>query len=127
MAIVSNGSVSGRKQFSKDIFPVISHTGKLLAFPGTVQSKKGQAVALSFMLAVVVLLLALAFAYPVNQLTTMAMNSTSDIGGMDCSNVSIDDYTQAACWTMDIGQAYVIGGFIAIAGLIIGAKLLFSE
>ena len=90
-----------------------------------VMNKKGQTMALAFMLAVVVILLALAFAKPVNEMTTMAMNDTSAIGGMNCT-ATTDEFVKAACWTADIGQFYVIGGLLALAGVIIGARALFS-
>jgi len=92
---------------------------------GTMINNRGQAVALAFMLAIVVIILALAFAYPINQMTTLAMNETSEIGGMNCADTT-DNFVKAGCWTADIGQAYVIGGILAIAGIIIGARLLFQ-
>ena len=88
-------------------------------------NRKGQVVALAFMLAIVVIILALAWAKPVNELTTMAMNETSSIGGMNCTDTT-DNFVKAGCWTADIGQAYVIGGIIAIAGIIIAGRLLFQ-
>ena len=97
-------------------------------------NKKGQTVALAFMLAITVIVLALAFAYPLNQVTTSAMsdNATAIYGdnaeagnGMNCDTTT-DNFVKAGCWTADIGQAYVIGCILAIAGLIIGKRLLFT-
>jgi hypothetical protein len=90
-----------------------------------IKNKRSQTIALAFMLAIVVLILALAFVKPLNQMTTLAMNTTSEIGGMDCDN-TVDKFVKAGCITADIGQAYIIGGLISIAGLIIGARLLFE-
>ena len=89
-----------------------------------VKHKKGQAgnYAVAFMLAVCLILLGLALAPSVNQITTQSMNSTN----MDCDNSSISDFTKAGCITADIGQAYFIGGLIALAGLIIAARIIFQ-
>ena len=98
------------------------------------KQNKAQAGALVFMLAVVVVILALAFVKPVNQITTSAMseNATEIYGdysetgrGLNCSG-TITDFTKAGCWTADIGQAYFIWAVLAFAGVIIGAKVLFD-
>jgi hypothetical protein len=72
-----------------------------------------------FMLAVVVIILALALAYPVNESNSLARTE------MNCSGTT-DDFVSAGCLISDIGQAYFVGGLLAIAGLLIGAKVLFS-
>lgn len=82
-------------------------------------NKKGQAAVLAFMLAVTTIILALAWAYPVNEATTNAQTS------MNCSGTT-DDFVKAGCWVNDIGQAYFIGGIIAIAGVIILGRALFT-
>ncbi len=89
-------------------------------------NRKGQVAVFLFMIATVIIILALSFAYPVNQMTTNAMNTTSEIGGMDCSNPSISDFTKAACWTMDISQGYFIGGLLALAGIAIAARIAWG-
>lgn len=92
-------------------------------------NNKAQASALAFMLAVVIIILGLSFAIPVNQVTSDAMNKTNsigEVGGMDCSNSSISDFQKAGCWVTDIGQGYFIGGIIAIAGLVIAAKIIYE-
>jgi hypothetical protein len=93
-----------------------------------VMNNQGQigSYAIMFMLAVVVVILGVSLAFPVNQMTTNAMNKTSVIGGMDCTNSSISDYTKAACWTADMGQAFFIGSLIAIAGAAIAARVLIQ-
>ena len=88
-------------------------------------NNKAQASVLVFMIAVVVIILALALAYPVNQMTTNAMNETSEIGGMNCTSTT-DDFVKAGCWVVDLGQGYFIGGLLALAGLIIGARLIMQ-
>jgi hypothetical protein len=81
------------------------------------------------MLAIVIIICALAFAPVVNNITGSAMNKTNEFGeqgGMDCTNTTISDFQKAACWTIDIGQFYFIGGLIALAGIVIGARILWG-
>ena len=92
-------------------------------------NNKAQASAVAFMLAVVIIILALAFAFPLNDITTKTMNKTNEfgqLGGLDCTNSSISDFQKATCWTVDIGQGYFIGGLIAIAGMIIVARVMWG-
>ena len=91
-----------------------------------INNRKAQSAVLAFMIAVVIIFLALAFAWPVNQMTTMAMNETSQIGGMNCTGTT-DNFVKAGCWITDIGQSYFIGGLLALAGVAIAARLIFSE
>jgi len=91
-------------------------------------NNKGQAALYVFMLAIVVIILGLTFAYPINQITTDAMNETNsigEVGGMNCTGTT-DNFVKAACWTIDIGQAYFIGGLLALAGVIIAARIIWG-
>lgn len=97
-------------------------------------NNKAQASALVFMIAIVVIILALAWVKPINQVTTSAMSEnateiygdSADTGlGMNCSG-TITDFTKAGCWVTDIGQAYFIWGVIAFAGAIAAAKIFFE-
>ena len=81
--------------------------------------------AVAFMLAIVIIVMGVSLAHPVNEVTTMAMNETSTIGGMNCS-ATTDDFMKAGCWTMDIGQAFFIGSLLALAVVIIAARIIFS-
>ena len=81
--------------------------------------------AVAFMLAIVIIIIGVSLAHPVNEVTTMAMNETSSIGGMNCTS-TVDDFTKAGCWTMDIGQAFFIGSLIALGGVIISARIIFQ-
>ena len=81
--------------------------------------------AVAFMLAIVIIIIGVSLAHPVNEVTTMAMNETSSIGGMNCTSTT-DDFMKAGCWTMDIGQAFFIGSLIALAGVIISARIIFQ-
>ena len=90
---------------------------------------KAQLAPVAFMMAVVIVILALAFMFPLNELVTSVMGNAFNGGeagsGLDCS-VTTNDFVKATCWVMDIGQAYFIGGLLALAGIIIGAKIMFS-
>ena len=91
-------------------------------------NNKGQAVFLAFMIAIVIILLALAFVPAVNQTTSDAMNETNsigEVGGMNCTGTG-DDFVKAACWTVDLGQGAFIGMLLALAGVLIGARLLWE-
>ena len=82
-------------------------------------NNKAQISMILFMLAVVIIILAIAFIYPIYEGTTNASNS------MTCSTTT-DDFVKAACWVADLNMAYFIGGIIAMAGVMIGAKLVIS-
>jgi hypothetical protein len=90
---------------------------------------KAQISIVAFMLAVVIIILGLSFAFPVNEATTNAMNETSsslgETGGMNCTGTT-DDYVTATCWIADIGQAYFIGSIFALAGLVIAARVIWG-
>ena len=87
---------------------------------------KAQISIYGFMLMIIIVLLVLAFAFPVYQITTYAMNESSSVGGMNCSSATVDDFTKAACWVVDFGMGYYVGALLAFAGIIIGAKIIFS-
>ena len=76
--------------------------------------------ALAFMLAVTTIILALAWAFPVNESTSNAATS------MDCSNSSISDFTKAGCLVSDMGQGFFIGSIMAVAGIVIAGRVIFG-
>ena len=88
-------------------------------------NKSGQASVLTFMIAIVIIILALAWAVPVNEMTNLALNESSEIGGMNCT-ATTDNFVKAGCWVADIGQAYYIGAVLALAGVIIAARLIYG-
>lgn len=95
-------------------------------------NKKAQAgnYAVAFMLVVTIIILALSFAFPLNELTNSARNETFNGGevgsGMNCSSSILDDFTNAGCLVSDLGQGYFIGSMMAIAGIIIAARVIFT-
>ena len=86
--------------------------------------------AIAFMIAVAVIILALAFAPSVNEITTDARNETAfngEVGsGMNCSSSVLDDFTNAGCLVSDMAQGFFIGGIMAIAGIVIAARVVFG-
>ena len=94
-----------------------------------IMNNKAQVSVVAFMLAIVIVILALSFAFPVNEITTDAQqNGTNlgEVGGMQCNNASISDYNKVTCWISDIGQAYFIGAMFALAGVVIAARVIWG-
>jgi uncharacterized protein (UPF0333 family) len=83
-------------------------------------NKRGQVVFVTLMIAMVVIVLALAFAFPVKEATTNARSS------MDCGNTSISNFNKAGCLASDLTLFYVIGGMIFIAGVVMTARIVFK-
>ena len=88
-------------------------------------SNKAQLSVVAFMVAIAIIILALAFMPSINLLSTNAQNETSEIGGMNCT-ATTDDFVKAACYTADITQFWFIGGLVALAGILISAKIIFG-
>ena len=82
--------------------------------------KKAQAFFLTFMLGVTIIVLALAFAPGLSSHLVEMRNSDN----MDCGNSSISTVDKTTCVVADISGFYIIGGLIAIAGTVIGARLI---
>ena len=92
-------------------------------------NNKAQVSMVAFMLAIVIIILGLSFAFPVNESTTNAMNETDsslgEVGGLNCTGTT-DNYVKATCWVTDIGQAWFIGAILAMAGLVIAARVIWG-
>lgn len=89
--------------------------------------RKGQAVFLSLMLGIVILVLALAFAPALRQFTSEARAPTTTTSvGLDCSNSSISDFDKSTCVLVDLNLPYFILGVIGIAFIVILAKIAFG-
>lgn len=90
-----------------------------------IKNKKGQLFFFTLMLATVVIILTLALAPAILTFTSDARNAT--INGnpaLDCNNNSISDFDNAACIVTDLTLPYFLGIMIAIAGAMIGARLI---
>jgi len=90
-------------------------------------NKSGSVVVYTLMLGMIIIILALALAPPVQDFIDGAMNESSgDTQGLDCNNESISNFDKAACVSIDISLFYFIGALIFIGGLIITSKVVFS-
>jgi len=91
-------------------------------------NKRGQVLMYSFMLGLLILVLALAFTQPVKEQIDSIRNTTTLEGtaGLDCANSSISDYDKGACVVSDLITFHFIGGLIFVAGAILTAKLIFQ-
>lgn len=88
-------------------------------------NKHGAVFFLKMMIAIVVIILALAFAPVVKQFADTARNSTTETQiGLDCSNSSISDFDKANCLYVDYQQPLFIGFLVFLAGAIIVARLI---
>ena len=91
-------------------------------------NKRGQVAIYALMLSVVVVILGLAFAPVIQQFTGFTRgNSTSEfVQGLDCTNESISDFNKGTCVFEDLKSPYFFFVVITCAGIIIGAKILWS-
>ncbi len=90
-------------------------------------NKKGSVVIYGLCLGLLIIILALALAPVVKNLTDGARNETSgDTVGLDCDNDSISNFDKGACVATDLTLFYFIGSLIFIGGLIITSKIVFG-
>jgi len=90
-------------------------------------NNSGQAIFFTFMIAVVVIVLAIAFAYPLKQHYENVMGANTDTNaGLDCQNSSISEFQKAQCIITDASMPFFIFALLGIAGLIIAAKVVFA-
>ena len=90
-------------------------------------NNRGQLVIYSFMLGIIILILALALAPPVKEFVDNSRNETDgDLVGMDCSNESISSFQKAGCLATDLTLFYFIGTLVFMAGAIMGARVLLG-
>ena len=88
-------------------------------------NNRGQAIFYTFMIAIVVVLLAMSLSPIVGSFVNDARGPSSETAvGLDCSNESISDYQKSQCVLTDAATPYYFYGMIAIGLLIIGAKVI---
>lgn len=93
--------------------------------------KKASVMIYAMMVGIVIIILALALAPAVRDITYEARNATTIVngvekGGLDCSNSSISNYDKATCVVVDMNLFYFIGTLILIGGLIVTARVMFG-
>lgn len=90
------------------------------------RNKRGQAIFFTLMLAVTVIILALALAFPVKEAIDNTTNNSGNslVSNLDCNNDSISNFDKGACVITDISMAYFIGGLLFLVGSILTAKVL---
>ena len=76
-------------------------------------NKKGQTVFVALMIGVVLIILALALAFPVNQVTT---DSRVDL---NCSNTTLDYQDKANCVVVDSFNPLWVGTILGLAGIVL--------
>ena len=91
-----------------------------------IEGNKGQLVFYTFMVSVIVLVLALAFMGPVQTFTTTAMANDTGSGGLNCTTAGMDIYYQSTCIVTDLTLPLFIGALLTFAGIIIGARVMFA-
>jgi hypothetical protein len=92
-------------------------------------NSKGQVVLFSLMMGLILIILAIAFTSPLTQYIGGFRNTTNDIGefsGLDCDNSSISDFQKATCLISDLTVPYFIGIVLALAGIVIGARIIIG-
>ena len=85
-----------------------------------VLNAKGQALFFSFMLGLVIIILALALAGPVKN----HMDDIRSTDNLNCSSTTISDYDKAACVVTDLSIFHFVGGLIFIGGAVLVAKII---
>lgn len=80
-------------------------------------NRKGQVLFYTLMLSALLLVLGLAFASPIKQFITTAMNE------MNCSSADLDDGAKATCYGYDILLFFSIGLFLVLSIVVLGAKI----
>ena len=78
-------------------------------------NKKGSAIIVYLMIAIIFLVLAMEMADPLGETSGEAMNDTQ----LNCSTTT-DDQTKAVCTQIDLYQPLYVGLIISLAGLLIG-------
>lgn len=90
-------------------------------------NNKGQVFFLTFMIGITIIILGLALAPAIKSFADDARApSTNTAVGLDCANTTISDFDKGNCVLVDTINPYFIGMLIAIAGAIIGARLLYG-
>ena len=85
-------------------------------------NNKGQVAIVMIMFAIVIFILAMAIAPAIKQSTDTARNEAN----LNCSEEGISTFDKVTCIASDMTLFYFIGGMIAIAGIIVFARIAFG-
>lgn len=86
-------------------------------------NNKGQIpIFFTLMLGITIIVLALAFAPVVKEF----VDDARDVNSLGCNNSTISTFDKATCIVADVSTFGFIGGLLMLAGVIIGARLVFS-
>ncbi len=83
-------------------------------------NKKGSVQLLGLMLGMVIVVMALALAGPLQEVNSVARS------GYDCGNSSISNFDKGACLITDLTMPYYIWALLLLAIVIMGAKFVFG-
>ena len=81
-------------------------------------NNRGQVIFFTFMVGIVVIILALAFAPGIKTQVDTIRNSDN----LDCSNSSISDFDKVTCTAADLTIFYFVIGVIVLGGVVISAR-----
>ena len=89
-------------------------------------NNKAQTILYGMMVGLVILILALALAFPVQDSIEKAKNQTDgDTIGMNCSTTT-DNFVKAGCYMSDVSSFSFIGVLIFIGGGFVAARVMFN-
>ena len=84
------------------------------------KNKRGQTLMVALMIGIFVFMMAMVFIDPIKDVITTSRGASQ----LDCTNSSISDGTKMTCLLVDLVLPYFIGVVLAIAGALIGAKII---
>ena len=90
-------------------------------------NNKGQVIFYTLMLATVIVIFAIAVAPVMKTFVDEARAPSSDTAvGLNCTSDLISDYDKATCLAVDINFPFIILCILALAGTVIGSKVLLE-
>lgn len=96
-------------------------------------NKRGQVIFVTLMLGIIIIILAMSLASPISQFIVSARNNTDgEQVGLGCDNATrmanetTGMFDQGTCVIVDLFLPYFIGFLVALAGVVIGAKILLG-
>lgn len=81
-------------------------------------NNRGQVIFFTFMVGIVIILLAIAFAPGIKK----QIDTARDSNNLDCSNSSISNFDKATCVVADLTIFHYVIGVVVLAGAVIAAR-----